>query len=182
MYAVRVALRLRWRCDMKIAPRTPVSLSGRPVAALPTAEARRPTARPLTPARGSVPERTVLFAGGMAPRGPQATAPIPPARPPDRPVSSAPGDRPILLTSPPGPAEAAGGAKPPPGFHGAVTEFKRRLIETTLTELGGNRTRAARALGLQRTYLLRLMREFAVHVPAGTVPPRRGAESPAPPR
>jgi ABC-type methionine transport system permease subunit len=35
-----------------------------------------------------------------------------------------------------------------------VTEFKRRLIETTLTELDGNRTRAARALGLQRTYLL----------------------------
>jgi Bacterial regulatory protein, Fis family len=185
MYAVRVALRLRWRCDMKIAPRTPVLLSGRPVAALPTAEARRPTARPLTPARGDVRERTVLFAGGMAARGPEAAAPIAPARPTDRPVSSAPGDRPVL-TSPPGRAEAAGGAKPLPGFHGAVTEFKRRLIETTLTELGGNRTRAARALGLQRTYLLRLMREFAVHVPAGTVPPRRGAESPgtapAPPR
>jgi DNA-binding NtrC family response regulator len=67
-----------------------------------------------------------------------------------------------------------------------VTEFKRRLIETTLTELGGNRTRAARALGLQRTYLLRLMREFAVHVPAGAVPPRRAAEpqgtAPVPPR
>jgi DNA-binding NtrC family response regulator len=57
-----------------------------------------------------------------------------------------------------------------------VTEFKRRLIETTLTELGGNRTRTARALGLQRTYLLRLMREFAVHVPAGVVPPRRAGE------
>jgi hypothetical protein len=176
MYAVRVALRLRCRCDMKIAPRTPVLVSRRPVAALPTAEARRPTARPLTPARGDVRERPVLFAGGMAARGPEAAAPIAPARPTDRPV----------LTSPPGRAEAAGGAKPLPGFHGAVTEFKRRLIETTLTELGGNRTRAARALGLQRTYLLRLMREFAVHVPAGTVPPRRGAESPgtapAPPR
>ena len=151
-------------------------LSRRPVAALPTAEARRPTARPLTPARGGVPERAVPFAGGLAPRGPEAAAPIAPARPTDRPV----------LTSPPGRAEAIGGAKPLPGFHGAVTEFKRRLIETTLTELGGNRTRAARALGLQRTYLLRLMREFAVHVPAGTVPPRRGAESPvtapAPPR
>jgi DNA-binding NtrC family response regulator len=62
-----------------------------------------------------------------------------------------------------------------------VTEFKRRLIETTLTELGGNRTRAARALGLQRTYLLRLIREFAVHVPASAVPPRRGGGSPGPP-
>jgi DNA-binding NtrC family response regulator len=53
------------------------------------------------------------------------------------------------------------------------------LIERTLTELGGNRTRAARALGLQRTYLLRLMREFAVHVPAGAAVPRR---SPGPER
>ena len=55
--------------------------------------------------------------------------------------------------------------KPSPGFHGAVTEFKRRLIEATLAQLGGNRTQAARALGLQRTYLLRLMREFGVNVP-----------------
>ncbi len=163
---------------MKIAPRTPVLLSRRPVAASPSAEARRPTVRPLTAARSGVRERAVLFAGGMAPRGPEAAAPVAPARPPDRPVSGAPADRPAL-TSPPvssGRAEAAGGPKPAPGFHGAVTEFKRRLIETTLTELGGNRTRAARALGLQRTYLLRLMREFAVHVPAGAVPPRRAAE------
>jgi DNA-binding NtrC family response regulator len=50
-------------------------------------------------------------------------------------------------------------------FHGAVTEFKRRLIEATLTQTGGNRTRAARVLGLQRTYLLRLIREFGVDIP-----------------
>jgi hypothetical protein len=171
---------------MKIAPRTPVLLSRQPVAASPSAEARRPTVRPLTSTRSGVRERTVLFAGGMAPRAPEV--PVAPARPPGRPVSGAPGDRPGL-TSPSfssSRAEAAGGSKPAPGFHGAVTEFKRRLIETTLTELGGNRTRAARALGLQRTYLLRLMREFAVHVPAGAVPPRRAAEpqgtAPAPPR
>ncbi len=53
----------------------------------------------------------------------------------------------------------------PVGFHGAVSEFKRRLIEATLTQLGGNRTQAARALGLQRTYLLRLIRVFGVNVP-----------------
>ena len=69
-------------------------------------------------------------------------------------------------------------AIPPParnvvGFHGAVTEFKRRLIEATLAQSGGNRTRAAKALGLQRTYLLRLMREFQVHVPRSQGPPRR---------
>jgi Bacterial regulatory protein, Fis family len=57
-----------------------------------------------------------------------------------------------------------------PGFHGAVTEFKRRLIEATLFQLGGNRTRTARALGLQRTYLLRLMREFGVNVPRRDAP------------
>ena len=45
-------------------------------------------------------------------------------------------------------------ARPLPGFHGAVSDFKRRLLEATLTQAGGNRTRAARALGLQRTYLL----------------------------
>lgn len=163
-------------------------LSRRPVAASSTAEARRPTVRPLTSARGGVRERAVLFAGGMAPRGPEAVPPVAPAPPPGRPVSGAPAHRPAL-TSPvvsSGRVEAAGGPKLAPGFHGAVTDFKRRLIEATLTELGGNRTRAARALGLQRTYLLRLMREFAVHVPAGAVPPRRAAEppgaAPAPPR
>jgi DNA-binding NtrC family response regulator len=58
---------------------------------------------------------------------------------------------------------------PPPGFHGAVSEFKRRLIEATLHQAGGNRTRAARALGLQRTYLLRLIRELRIRIPPATV-------------
>jgi len=51
------------------------------------------------------------------------------------------------------------------GYHGAINEFRRRLIEATLHQCGGNRTRTARALGLQRTYLLRLMRELAVAAP-----------------
>jgi Bacterial regulatory protein, Fis family len=59
------------------------------------------------------------------------------------------------------------------GFHGAVSDFKRRLIEATLTQAGGNRTRAARAWGLQRTYLLRLMREFEVRIPPPPGPWRR---------
>ena len=66
------------------------------------------------------------------------------------------------------------------GFHGAVSDFKRRLIEATLTQAGGNRTRAARALGLQRTYLLRLIREFEIRVPPGSMPARR-AEAGGPP-
>ena len=57
------------------------------------------------------------------------------------------------------------------GFHGAVSEFKRQLIEVTLRQMGGNRTLAARVLGLQRTYLLRLMRRLGVAVPP---PGRRG--------
>ena len=64
-------------------------------------------------------------------------------------------------------------ARPLPGFHGAVSDFKRRLLEATLTQAGGNRTRAARALGLQRTYLLRLIREFEIRVPPGPLPARR---------
>jgi DNA-binding NtrC family response regulator len=78
-----------------------------------------------------------------------------------KPAASAP-------LSPPAP-------KPTVGFHGAVGEFKRRLIEATLAQSGGNRTRAARALGLQRTYLLRLMREFQIRIPASAPPPRRSA-------
>ena len=71
------------------------------------------------------------------------------------------------------PPAAPAGPKPVVGFHGAVGEFKRRLIEATLAQAGGNRTRAAKALGLQRTYLLRLMREFQIRFPASQPPPRR---------
>lgn len=53
----------------------------------------------------------------------------------------------------------------PLGFRGAVEEFKRRLIETALRQAGGNRTHAARGLGLQRTYLLRLIRDLGVSAP-----------------
>ena len=64
---------------------------------------------------------------------------------------------------------------PPPesslSYHGAVSAFKRRLIEATLHQVNGNRTHAARVLGLQRTYLLRLIRELGVDAPPP--PPRR---------
>ena len=58
----------------------------------------------------------------------------------------------------------------PVGYHGAVSDFKRRLNEATLHQASGNRTHAARALGLQRTYLLRLIRELGVAAPP---PPAR---------
>jgi transcriptional regulator with GAF, ATPase, and Fis domain len=80
------------------------------------------------------------------------------------------------------PAAVVPTAPRPVGFHGAVGEFKRRLIEATLAQSGGNRTRAAKALGLQRTYLLRLMREFQIRFPASALPPRRSdPEPPNPP-
>ena len=98
-----------------------------------------------------------------------------------------PAPRPSLPRLPKGlsaPASAppAAIARPLPGFHGAVSDFKRRLLEATLTQAGGNRTRAARALGLQRTYLLRLIREFEIRVPPPAVPPRRGDATPAMPQ
>ena len=61
-----------------------------------------------------------------------------------------------------------------PGYHSAVCDFKRRLIEATLAQMRGNRTHTARALGLQRTYLLRLIRELGVTAPPPP-PPRRGS-------
>lgn len=99
-------------------------------------------------------------------------APEPPRRP-------APPRTPKGLTG--AGAWPAAPARPLPGFHGAVSDFKRRLLEATLTQAGGNRTRAARALGLQRTYLLRLIREFEVRVPPAASPARRGPTG-APPR
>ncbi len=79
-----------------------------------------------------------------------------------------------MASAPPTPLSSTE-TRPPVGFHGAVSEFKRRLIEATLTQVGGNRTRAARALGLQRTYLLRLMREFEVRIPPPPGPWRRAS-------
>lgn len=76
----------------------------------------------------------------------------------------------------PPPARPEPGPPRPVGYHGAVSEFKRRLIETTLQQARGNRTHAARALGLQRTYLLRLIRDLGVAAPP---PPPRGGNGSA---
>ncbi len=64
------------------------------------------------------------------------------------------------------------------GWHEAIRQFKRALLEQALACANGNRTYAARALGLQRTYLLRLIRDLDVAAPPaghGTA-----AHSPAP--
>ncbi len=72
-------------------------------------------------------------------------------------------------------------------YHAAVEEFKRGLIASTLRRTSGNRTRAARLLGLQRTYLARLIRDLGLAAPAAvpaiaggpdvpTIPARAAAE------
>jgi DNA-binding NtrC family response regulator len=76
----------------------------------------------------------------------------------------------------PAPTTATAPLLPRPlGYHGAVSDFKRRLIEATLHQMRGNRTHTARALGLQRTYLLRLIRELGVTAPPPPPPRRTGA-------
>jgi Nif-specific regulatory protein len=44
----------------------------------------------------------------------------------------------------------------------AVLNFKRDLLRSALLQADGNQTRAAEALGLQRTYLSRLLRELGL--------------------
>lgn len=56
---------------------------------------------------------------------------------------------------------------PAPTFRDAVIAFKRQLLLDTLATTAGNRTAAARVLGLQRTYLQRLIRELGVTPPRG---------------
>ncbi len=56
-------------------------------------------------------------------------------------------------------------APSPSTWHESIAAFKRALIARALRQSCGNRTQAARALGLQRTYLLRLMREMGVTAP-----------------
>jgi transcriptional regulator with PAS, ATPase and Fis domain len=47
-------------------------------------------------------------------------------------------------------------------YHKAIDDYRRELIEKTLAETRGNRAEAARLLGLQRTYLARLMKDLGV--------------------
>lgn len=51
-------------------------------------------------------------------------------------------------------------SKPLERYHDAVNTFKREYLAQMLLAHGGNRSRTARMLGLERTYLLRLIRDF----------------------
>lgn len=53
---------------------------------------------------------------------------------------------------------------PPPNvsYHAAVNAYRRELILKTLAQVQGNHTAAAKALGLQRTYLQRLLKALSI--------------------
>lgn len=53
------------------------------------------------------------------------------------------------------------------GYHDAIKTFRRELLRHALQTTGGNRTRAAELLGVQRTYFMRLIRDLG----ADDIPP-----------
>lgn len=59
-------------------------------------------------------------------------------------------------------------------YHSLVAAFQVEVIRRALAATGGNRTQAARLLGLQRTYLLRLMRDRGIDVPRSVRNGRNG--------
>ncbi|MBI5367173.1 MAG: sigma-54-dependent Fis family transcriptional regulator [Planctomycetes bacterium] len=71
------------------------------------------------------------------------------------------------------PAGGGGGAAGSVGvpglgdFHARVADYRKRLILEALERAGGNQTRAADALGLQRTYLARLIKQLGLRGGAG---------------
>ena len=68
----------------------------------------------------------------------------------------------------PAPATAAG----PPGavgeFHGQVKAYKQALVQAALRQAAGNQTKAAELLGINRTYLVKLLRALEVRDTATT--------------
>lgn len=50
----------------------------------------------------------------------------------------------------------------PSGFHELVDRERKRILETALQASSGNRSEAARSLGLQRTYLARLLKKYGI--------------------
>ena len=59
--------------------------------------------------------------------------------------------------------------KPDSLYYEALDRYSRKLIEEALTRVGWNQTKAAKALGIQRTYLTKLLRQKGIsgHPPQG---------------
>jgi len=60
------------------------------------------------------------------------------------------------------PTEEEIGGTAESSYHEAVLNFKRDILRAALAQANGNQTRAADALGLQRTYLSRLLKELGL--------------------
>ncbi|MEO6707970.1 MAG: sigma 54-interacting transcriptional regulator, partial [Planctomycetota bacterium] len=61
------------------------------------------------------------------------------------------------------PEIALGGeSEQPTAFHSRVEAFRASVIREALAQHGGSQTQAARALGLQRSYLARLIRKYGL--------------------
>jgi DNA-binding NtrC family response regulator len=73
------------------------------------------------------------------------------------------------------PSAASGGGVEVGEFHGSVRTYKQALIRAALQQAGGNQTRAAELLGLQRTYLVKLLRSLEIRDP-GALSPAGGGE------
>lgn len=56
----------------------------------------------------------------------------------------------------------SGGVETDLPFHDAVEAYKRHLIQDAMKKVGGNQSRAAEQLGLQRTYLARLLKNLGL--------------------
>ncbi len=78
----------------------------------------------------------------------------------ERAVVLASGDEVTALDLPPDLLDRPAGV--PGGFHERVEEFRRSVIREALEACGGNQTRAAEKLGLQRTYLARLVKQLGL--------------------
>jgi len=66
-----------------------------------------------------------------------------------------------------GSAAPAGTGLPVPAaavgeFHSGVRAYKQALVRAALGQAGGNQTKAAELLGLQRTYLVKLLRALKI--------------------
>lgn len=61
-----------------------------------------------------------------------------------------------------GPPATKGERESPAAFHESLDHHKRSIIEEALKKAGGNQTRAAVLLGLQRSYLARLIRTLNI--------------------
>jgi DNA-binding NtrC family response regulator len=59
-------------------------------------------------------------------------------------------------------ASESGAADEEPGYHATVTACRRRVIRDALKWANGNQTAAAKRLGLQRSYLARLIRSLGI--------------------